>query len=113
VEADASHGWSEMTDPLGRKYYGNAKTGVTTWVKPEALVKEEEAKAAAGAGTPSNANDGVTKKGRQLGGWTEYAMPNGRFYYYNTSTKRTQWQKPSEFKAEEDAVTAAPTGSAA
>ena len=53
-------------------------------------MKEEEAKGI-------KKEEPTTKKGRLLAGWTEYSMPNGRFYYYNANTRTTQWQKPADF----------------
>lgn len=34
--------WTEHTAPDGRKYYFNAKTGKSSWEKPEELMSEEE-----------------------------------------------------------------------
>ena len=29
--------------------------------------------------------------------WREYKAPDGRSYYYNPITKKTQWSVPTEF----------------
>ncbi|KAJ1654791.1 U1 snRNP protein [Dispira simplex] len=34
--------------------------------------------------------------------WKEYKTPEGRVYFYNTSTKNTTWEKPDELKTSEE-----------
>jgi pre-mRNA-processing factor 40 len=39
--AAAASDWTEHTAPDGRRYYYNAKTKVSKWVKPEELMSPE------------------------------------------------------------------------
>lgn len=41
AESSASD-WSEHTTPEGKKYFYNAKTGVSTWEKPAELKSQVE-----------------------------------------------------------------------
>jgi len=34
--------------------------------------------------------------------WTEHHAPDGRKYYYNTTTRQSKWEKPDEMKSEEE-----------
>jgi len=34
------------------------------------------------------------------GGWTEHQAPDGRTYYYHSSSKQSVWEKPDELKSE-------------
>ena len=83
---EVDEGWLELADDAGRPYYVNRKLNVTTWVKPEEMIRQEA------AGTAG------TKRGRNAGGWTEYKMENGRAYYYHAERGETQWTMPAEFE---------------
>lgn len=87
AESSASD-WSEHTTPEGKKYFYNAKTGVSTWEKPAELKSQVEQ---VQASCP----------------WTEHTSDNGRKYYYNTTTQTSSWEMPPEFKAMQEAMEAA------
>ena len=88
--AEVDEGWLELADDAGRPYYVNRKLNVTTWVKPEEMVRQEA------AGTAG------TKRGRHAAGWTEYKMENGRAYYCHAERGETQWTTPAEFEGVPD-----------
>ncbi|KAL5497081.1 hypothetical protein EMCRGX_G013480 [Ephydatia muelleri] len=46
------------------------------------------------------------KKSKKASAWTEHKAPDGRFYYYNTETKTSSWQKPDELKSEAEILLA-------
>ncbi|EAN33112.2 WW domain protein [Theileria parva strain Muguga] len=41
--------------------------------------------------------------------WTEHVSKDGRKYYYNQKTKKSQWEKPNELKTEQELIIEAKT----
>lgn len=68
--------WREAADESGRKYYYNAKTGVSRWEKPHELYTEEELL--------------LLKHG-----WKSSKTAEGKIYYYNAQTKESRWDMPT------------------
>jgi len=85
--------WTTHTTPDGRTYYHNAKTGVTTYDKPDELKTAAE---------------------RALRcDWAEFPADGGkRAYYHNKVTGQTTWDEPAEFKAYKAALAAAAVAAA-
>ncbi|KAG8258733.1 PRP40 pre-mRNA processing factor 40 [Homalodisca vitripennis] len=51
-------------------------------------------------GLPSGGGDSQSEgKDKKKHDWTEHKAPDGRTYYYNTSTKQSMWEKPNELKS--------------
>lgn len=71
--------WQEYTDDsTGRKYYYNAATQETSWVKPKAEPDPQ---------------------------WKKYATDDGRPYYYHFGTQETVWEQPESFVPEQEGPT--------
>ncbi|KAH3745542.1 hypothetical protein Pelo_13042 [Pelomyxa schiedti] len=97
----ANDGWKECVDATtGRKYYWNKLTRVTQWHPPPCFAKPgevaEEEKSDSASGTESDSGDDNCDESTPLApGWKEVCDSTGRKYYYNPSTKVTQWKRPT------------------
>ncbi|CAI5742386.1 unnamed protein product [Peronospora destructor] len=81
--------WSAYVTKEGRTYYYNRDTKQSAWEKPSAY-NGEDSGVSTEAVTPSIASFG-TKKSE----WEELWDPkNERAYYYNRTSRKTQWQRP-------------------
>lgn len=67
--------WKEVAAPDGSVFYYNARTGISSWEKPNELKSEEE----------------------KLSGWSKMRGPEGKIYYYNSIYKKSTWEEPKEF----------------
>ncbi|TMW57248.1 hypothetical protein Poli38472_003173 [Pythium oligandrum] len=84
--------WSEHFTKDGRVYYYNRTTKQSSWEKPADFDGES---------TKANASDGDKKAAAttSAGEWEELWDPkNERHYYYNRTSRKTQWQKPEGVK---------------
>eukprot|EP00884_Botryococcus_braunii_P009980 jgi/Botrbrau1/18984/Bobra.0100s0021.1 len=61
---------------------------------------------ASGTGAPAPGAAAPAADGKAKSGWTEHKAPDGRFYYYNATTKQSTWEKPAELVAQEKAEAA-------
>jgi len=91
--------WTEHVDPQsGRTFYYNARTGETSWTKPDTACQEQQLTQPAGA-------VGVQDD------WTEHLdSASGNKFYYNTRTGETSWTRPEpaikEMQAQQPLATA-------
>ncbi|CAH0518022.1 unnamed protein product [Peronospora belbahrii] len=85
--------WSAHVTKEGRVYYYNRNSKQSAWEKPIDYDGEEIGVADAATVTLMAA---VTSSGAKKGGeWEELWDPkNERAYYYNRTTRKTQWQRP-------------------
>merc|ERR1712202_110101 len=51
---------------------------------------------------PANMGGPANEGPKSVGDWTEHSAPDGRKYYYNNKTKQSKWDKPDEFKSDQD-----------
>jgi hypothetical protein len=113
--------WVEMQDKASsRKYYYNKSTKLTQWNKPEELANKEksEEESTDGAKSSTTSSSQPAKQASEASeaiGWTEMKdKASGRVFYYNKTTKKTQWTKPDELgSGVASAGTAATTDSTA
>ncbi|XP_071927412.1 pre-mRNA-processing protein 40C-like isoform X1 [Coffea arabica] len=80
--------WTAHRTETGALYYYNAVTGESTYEKPSGFVGEPEKVTA--QPTP------VTWEKLAGTDWTLVTTNDGKKYYYNTKTKLSSWQIPSE-----------------
>ncbi|XP_051053363.1 E3 ubiquitin-protein ligase NEDD4 [Phodopus roborovskii] len=80
-------GWEEKQDERGRSYYVDHNSKTTTWAKPtmqdDPRLKHLKAK------TPVDNDLGPLPPG-----WEERTHTDGRVFYINHNTKKTQWEDP-------------------
>lgn len=90
TEAPLPAGWAQNTTSDGRVYYYHAATRETRWDRPIALVAsaEPQKKRPVAEMTPS-------VPAQTADDWKEHTAPDGRTYFYNTSTRETSWSNPS------------------
>ncbi|XP_037066853.1 E3 ubiquitin-protein ligase NEDD4 isoform X4 [Peromyscus leucopus] len=95
-------GWEEKHDEKGRAYYVDHNTKTTTWAKPT-LQDDPTSKVPAElkAKTPVDPSNDL---GPLPPGWEERTHTDGRVFYINHNTKKTQWEDPRM----QDAATAGP-----
>jgi hypothetical protein len=112
-------GWTEAEDPTsGQIYYYNSITQETSWERPAGeepesiynAVTEEEGEGVHGSESAEAESDGEaetisaeesilpeqTQQTSLPEGWTEAEDPStGQFYYYNSITQETSWERPA------------------
>jgi len=95
--------WQEHKDDDGRTYYYNTKTEETTWEKPLNFSSQEKDTESSGLSPEYSRSPSLQAQQEEdtgpttSGNWIEYKDDEGRFYYYNTDTKQTVWDKPADF----------------
>ena len=100
ADKDASE-WKEMTDKTsGRKFYYNVNTKKTQWNKPlevpskPALIAAQKEAIVPQSTTPAKQDQKVAL----TSSWTKRKdKKSGRYFYYNSETKKTQWETPVDF----------------
>lgn len=101
--ADAD--WVETEDDQGRTYYYNTRTEENTWDRPSDFDTQNKGRQSDGI-SPARPNS--PSLGQQEedtgpimpGNWVEYKDDEDRFYYYNSETQQTVWDKPAGFDDE-------------
>ncbi|XP_036049832.1 E3 ubiquitin-protein ligase NEDD4 isoform X1 [Onychomys torridus] len=95
-------GWEEKQDEKGRAYYVDHNTKTTTWAKPT-MQDDPKSKVSAElkAKTPVDPSNDL---GPLPPGWEERTHTDGRVFYINHNTKKTQWEDPRM----QDVATAGP-----
>ncbi|XP_059124207.1 E3 ubiquitin-protein ligase NEDD4 isoform X2 [Peromyscus eremicus] len=95
-------GWEEKQDEKGRAYYVDHNTKTTTWAKPT-MQDDPTSKVPADlkAKTPVDPSNDL---GPLPPGWEERTHTDGRVFYINHNTKKTQWEDPRM----QDVATAGP-----
>ncbi|XP_052570072.1 E3 ubiquitin-protein ligase NEDD4 isoform X3 [Peromyscus californicus insignis] len=95
-------GWEEKQDEKGRAYYVDHNTKTTTWAKPT-MQDDPTSKVPAElkAKTPVDPSNDL---GPLPPGWEERTHTDGRVFYINHNTKKTQWEDPRM----QDVATAGP-----
>ncbi|XP_040595934.1 E3 ubiquitin-protein ligase NEDD4 isoform X3 [Mesocricetus auratus] len=83
-------GWEEKQDERGRSYYVDHNSRTTTWAKPT-MQDDPRSKIPAHlrAKTPVDNDLGPLPPG-----WEERTHTDGRVFYINHNTKKTQWEDP-------------------
>uniref|UniRef100_A0A8C2N3Q8 E3 ubiquitin-protein ligase n=1 Tax=Cricetulus griseus TaxID=10029 RepID=A0A8C2N3Q8_CRIGR len=83
-------GWEEKQDEKGRSYYVDHNSRTTTWAKPT-MQEDPRSKIPAHlrAKTPVDNDLGPLPPG-----WEERTHTDGRVFYINHNTKKTQWEDP-------------------
>ena len=100
ADKDASE-WKEMTDKTsGRKFYYNVNTKKTQWNKPlevpskPALIAAQKEASSGQSTTPAKQDQTLAL----TSSWTKRKdKKSGRYFYYNSETKKTQWETPVDF----------------
>lgn len=82
--------WTVAYNEQGRQYWYSRSTGQTTWTDP----------------FQNSANFSISLQNSQRnrapsnsGEWKEQKTSDGRVYFYNSITKKTQWERPAELRA--------------
>ena len=93
--------WKEMTDKTsGRKFYYNINTKKTQWNKP-LEVSGEAAPTAAQKETITQQSAAPAKQDSLVASTSSWIKrqdkKSGRYFYYNSETKKTQWEIPVGF----------------
>ncbi|VEU34087.1 unnamed protein product [Pseudo-nitzschia multistriata] len=98
TKAKAGGVWTTLQDDEGRNYYFNEETNETTWDKPAQLDNDDRGDTGMSPVRPKSPgmdeDDGIPVT---AGNWTRYKDDSGRYYYYNSETQQTVWDKPSDF----------------
>uniref|UniRef100_A0A663EAC1 HECT-type E3 ubiquitin transferase n=1 Tax=Aquila chrysaetos chrysaetos TaxID=223781 RepID=A0A663EAC1_AQUCH len=82
-------GWEERQDEKGRSYYIDHNSRTTTWIRP---VVQEDPRLKISA-HPRRSLDPVDL-GPLPPGWEERTHTDGRIFFINHNTKKTQWEDP-------------------
>lgn len=99
VDSDSSSCWTEHKAPDGRKYYYNTITRESRWDKPEELKKTSDVFILILICFYNNFKGNFMKNGSSNHCfWSEYKTNDGRIYYYNSQTKESRWEKPTELE---------------
>uniref|UniRef100_A0A8C4V8S1 HECT-type E3 ubiquitin transferase n=1 Tax=Falco tinnunculus TaxID=100819 RepID=A0A8C4V8S1_FALTI len=84
-------GWEERQDEKGRSYYIDHNSRTTTWIKP---VVQEDPRLKIAAHPRRKASLDPVDLGPLPPGWEERTHTDGRIFFINHNTKRTQWEDP-------------------
>uniref|UniRef100_A0A452HG31 E3 ubiquitin-protein ligase n=1 Tax=Gopherus agassizii TaxID=38772 RepID=A0A452HG31_9SAUR len=84
-------GWEERQDEKGRSYYIDHNSRTTTWVKP---VVQEDPRLKIPAHLRKKTSLDPVDLGPLPPGWEERTHTDGRIFYINHNTKKTQWEDP-------------------
>uniref|UniRef100_A0A8C8A809 HECT-type E3 ubiquitin transferase n=1 Tax=Otus sunia TaxID=257818 RepID=A0A8C8A809_9STRI len=84
-------GWEERQDEKGRSYYIDHNSRTTTWVKP---VVQEDPRLKISAHPRRKTSLDPVDLGPLPPGWEERTHTDGRIFFINHNTKKTQWEDP-------------------
>uniref|UniRef100_A0A8C0ZI51 HECT-type E3 ubiquitin transferase n=1 Tax=Cyanistes caeruleus TaxID=156563 RepID=A0A8C0ZI51_CYACU len=84
-------GWEERQDEKGRSYYIDHNSRTTTWIKP---VVQEDPRLKMSAHPRRKTSLDPVDLGPLPPGWEERTHTDGRIFFINHNTKRTQWEDP-------------------
>ncbi|KAJ8303999.1 hypothetical protein KUTeg_017582 [Tegillarca granosa] len=92
-------GWEERTNGSGRKYYINHTARITQWERPETTRERSDSTTIRNAPMPParslSSYESMEANTRLPQGWEERIDANGRIYYVDHATRRTQWTRPT------------------
>uniref|UniRef100_A0A8C3LNQ4 E3 ubiquitin-protein ligase n=1 Tax=Chrysolophus pictus TaxID=9089 RepID=A0A8C3LNQ4_CHRPC len=84
-------GWEERQDEKGRSYYIDHNSRTTTWIKP---VVQEDPRLKIPAHLRRKTSLDPVDLGPLPPGWEERTHTDGRIFFINHNTKKTQWEDP-------------------
>ncbi|XP_074956409.1 E3 ubiquitin-protein ligase NEDD4 isoform X2 [Phalacrocorax aristotelis] len=84
-------GWEERQDEKGRSYYIDHNSRTTTWLKP---VVQEDPRLKISAHPRRKTSLDPVDLGPLPPGWEERTHTDGRIFFINHNTKKTQWEDP-------------------
>ncbi|XP_064312535.1 E3 ubiquitin-protein ligase NEDD4 isoform X3 [Phalacrocorax carbo] len=84
-------GWEERQDDKGRSYYIDHNSRTTTWLKP---VVQEDPRLKISAHLRRKTSLDPVDLGPLPPGWEERTHTDGRIFFINHNTKKTQWEDP-------------------
>uniref|UniRef100_A0A8C0EDZ2 HECT-type E3 ubiquitin transferase n=1 Tax=Bubo bubo TaxID=30461 RepID=A0A8C0EDZ2_BUBBB len=84
-------GWEERQDEKGRSYYIDHNSRTTTWIKP---VVQEDPRLKISAHPRRKTSLDPVDLGPLPPGWEERTHTDGRIFFINHNTKKTQWEDP-------------------
>uniref|UniRef100_A0A8C3CPZ7 E3 ubiquitin-protein ligase n=1 Tax=Cairina moschata TaxID=8855 RepID=A0A8C3CPZ7_CAIMO len=84
-------GWEERQDEKGRSYYIDHNSRTTTWIKP---VVQEDPRLKIPAHLRRKTSLDPVDLGPLPPGWEERTHTDGRVFFINHNTKKTQWEDP-------------------
>ncbi|KAL1781926.1 E3 ubiquitin-protein ligase NEDD4 isoform X1 [Sigmodon hispidus] len=85
-------GWEEKQDERGRSYYVDHNSKTTTWSKP--TMQDDPKSKIPGHLKSKTPVDSSNDLGPLPPGWEERTHTDGRVFYINHNTKKTQWEDP-------------------
>lgn len=95
--ASAMSVWSVHRNDDGLLYYYNRETETTTWDVPPGMEGVQPADSDSDSQTDSGDESGDDSDFEYEGTpWTRHTSEDGLFYYSNSDTGVTQWERPSE-----------------